>query len=100
MTPKDQSGSQAAGEWLKERGLGTYNPHVTKHGMEERVTEPITFDHWQTVVDMGRCLACAGVIENRRNTKTGGNFHICQTKDCGWYIGYSVAKAVGYQVKL
>jgi ssDNA-binding Zn-finger/Zn-ribbon topoisomerase 1 len=100
MTSKDQSGAQAAGEWLRERGLATYNPRTTRKTLEQRVTEPVTFDHWQTVVDMGRCLACSSTIHHKRNTKTGGDFHICSQADCGWYIGYTVSKATGYQVKL
>lgn len=97
---KDQSAAQAAGEWLKERGLGRYNARTTRVTLAERVTEPVTFDHWQLVIDMGRCLACSGPISQKQNRYTGGFFHICDDKSCGWYIGYTVAKAIGFQVKL
>lgn len=100
MTIKDQSGSQAAAQWLRERGKAAHGPRATRKTVGQRVTEPVTFDHWQLVVDMGRCLACNGLISHKRNTQTGGDFHICDNKDCGWYIGYTVSKAVGYQVKI
>lgn len=100
MSLKDQSGSLAAGEWLKERGLGTYNSRTRKKGLEVRVTEPVTFEHWQFVVDMGRCLACNGLLLHKRNTQTGGDFNICEHADCGWYISYRVSDAEGIQVKL
>jgi hypothetical protein len=100
VTPKDQSGSLASGEWLKEHGLGTYNSRTRRKSLEKRVTEPVTFDHWQLVVDMGKCLACGGMLLHKRNTHTGGDFHICEHAECGWHIGYEVSLAMGKQVKL
>lgn len=97
---KDQSGVDASSQWLQDRGHATHGPRATRKTVENRTTEPVTFDHWQTVVDMGRCLACGGLLNFKRNRGTGGGFHICDTKDCGWYIGYEVAKAVGHQVKI
>lgn len=100
MTLKDQSGAQAAGDWLRENGLARHNARTRKKGLEARVTEPVTFDHWQTVVDMGKCLSCNGLLLHKRNTHTGGDFNICEHEECGWYISYRVSDAHGIQVKL
>jgi hypothetical protein len=100
LTLKDQSGSQAAADWLREKGRARYNPRESRLTLAQRVTEPIKFDHWQLVVDMGRCLACGGMLLHKRNTRTGGDFNICEHQDCGWYISYRVCDAQGVQVKL
>lgn len=100
MTIKDQSGVSTSSQWLKDNGLGTYNARTRRKSLEVRVTEPITFEHWQTVVDLGRCCACTGLLLHKQNTHTGGSFHICEHADCGWYISWRASDGTGNQIKL
>jgi hypothetical protein len=100
MTIKDQSGVAASSEWLRDNGLGTYNSRTRRKSLEKRVTEPVTFEHWQTVVDMGRCRSCTGLLLTKQNTQTGGHFHICEYAECGWYISWRASDGTGMQVKL
>ena len=43
---KDQSGAVAAGEFLRARGLGTYTARETANTLANRVTQPITLEHF------------------------------------------------------
>ena len=100
MTIKDQSGVDASGEWLRDKGHGTYNARTRKKSLEARVTEPITFDHWQFVVDQGQCLACGKMLVHRQ-MPDGGTFNGCEDiLECKWYISWRVQGAEGVQVKL
>lgn len=97
MTLKDQSGVSASAEWLSDHGHSRQSPRRRRRS-ESDVTERVTFDHWETVTDFGRCLRCSSTISPKENPVTGGTFHICSA--CGWYISYRVADGCGRQVKL
>jgi hypothetical protein len=96
VNKKDQTGVMLSSLFMKDNGLARKNARRRK---DDGTTTKITFDHWETVVDFGKCLDCGGVLAFRPGPY-GGNFHICQETGCGWYISYEVALACGHQRKI
>lgn len=89
MTLKDQSGSSAAADWMRERGIGTYGAHETSGSLANRVTRPITKDWYESVVMVGECLRCQSALIKGGNPN-GGTYMACSGPD-GWqcyHIGW------------
>lgn len=96
---KDQSGVALSEAFMRIRGLGRYSARETANTLANRVTEPITLDHFVVVISERRCLACAVGIKCIA-MPGGGKFWICEDEGCGWYIGWRAAAGKGEQVRL
>ena len=99
---KDQSGVSLSEEFMRAHGLGRYGERETANTLANRVTEPISLEHYLDVVVQGKCLCCTADIRHVRMLN-GGQFWVCaadSVKGCGWSIGWSAELGRGQQVKV
>lgn len=87
--------------FVRERGTAPYSARATGRSVANRVTEPITLEHFLQTVEAGRCLGCSAKIRTVR-MPNAGRFWVCAADDikgCGWSIGWRAASGTGQQVR-